>query len=467
MILLSTTVFIYCTYCVQLAGKPWSQKAAVAYKKQEISIEVIFEAIREGDIDKVRLLISKLSSPNEQDFRNRTALFIAAGNGQLQIVKFLYEDLNADSSLAESSLGLTPLIAASFFGHLDVVMYLIEIANVPVDQTDFLNRTSLHMASMEGHASLVEFLIDSAGASLEFRNYHGRTPLLDLSCNSDDEADAETVSLLIEKGANIEANSGLRGMTPLICATSHHNEGMVLLLLEAGANVDARTAKDGRTSLFIAASQSHIRPMKLLIARGHADVEIKDKELQATPLGVAVTNNNLEAATILIELGGANANALIGARPYPLIFMCLVHSSLDALNLMKLLVEKGNADIHAENDFGYTVLLQAALTLHSSCMSYLLAKGAKVDHTNRNGQSALQIASYSGRVDNVLLLLEAGANAALEGHLEVVKMLVEKGGASLRRRSNDGARAIDLARAGNKEEVVKYLTMKEAELQQS
>ena len=80
----------------------------------------------------------------------------------------------------------------------------------------------------------------------------------------------------------------------------------------------------------------------------------------------------------------------------------------------------------------------AAFEGYYDIVSYLIESGADVDLTSRNGATALHAASQ-------------------EGHLEIVRILVDDGKADVDIKMNDGATAMDLAASHGHVDVVKFL----------
>ena len=126
------------------------------------------------------------------------------------------------------------------------------------------------------------------GGGVNYANREGVTPL-HKACGP--FGNLETVSFLIDKGADICAKNDY-GKTPLYWACAYGNNlEIVSYLINKGAEVNLKT-KLG-TPLHEASSQGKLEMVSLLIEQG-ANVAIKDKQGK-TPLEVAY---NLETAAL-------------------------------------------------------------------------------------------------------------------------------------------------------------------------
>ncbi|KAI8648686.1 Espin [Fusarium keratoplasticum] len=93
-------------------------------------------------------------------------------NGRHDMVKSLIE-AGAAMNILDAS-GNTPLLWASYKGHMRVVEYLWEDTNQKLRDND--GRTALHLAATAGMEEVVRWLIDM-GADKEAKNRAGKTPL--------------------------------------------------------------------------------------------------------------------------------------------------------------------------------------------------------------------------------------------------------------------------------------------------
>lgn len=101
-------------------------------------------------------------------------MVVAAKYGDLVNLKKLYNPQHRNYS--HPSDGLTPLMAASQQGHLDVVEYLVK-RNVAVDMQDGTGETALTKAVRAGKLDVVKYLLKEGKANAKVRNYQGETAL--------------------------------------------------------------------------------------------------------------------------------------------------------------------------------------------------------------------------------------------------------------------------------------------------
>jgi len=80
-------------------------------------------------------------------------------------------DVNATNNGRE-----TPLHLASMYGHIEVVLALLDRNDINVNPIDNIGRAPLHWASENGHISVVVELIHKIGINLALRDNAGHTP---------------------------------------------------------------------------------------------------------------------------------------------------------------------------------------------------------------------------------------------------------------------------------------------------
>lgn len=212
------------------------------------------------------------------------------------------------------------------------------------------------------------------------------------------------VKLLLDRGASPDARDS-QGATPLF-ETS--DPAIAKLLIARGAKVSARDS-DGIQPIHRAATRSH-GLVKLLVRHG-ADPLARDKR-GSRPLHEAARDGNLEIASYLVGRGSPVDARIADPEDYfrngwqALHFAAAREDSPDALAIAALLLRKGAA-VNATTREGETAL---HLAKGGSMTRLLLQNGAKVGATAANGETPLQAAALDGNTARIQLLLDHGAD---------------------------------------------------------
>ena len=250
--------------------------------------------------------------------------------------------------------------------------------------------TPLHLASLYGRLDIARVLLDH-GAAANSEDQFGRTPLhLVAEGKYNFEQDRiHFARLLLDHGADANAQDE-HDATPLHLASYDGRIALARVLLDHSAAANSKDNQDRTPLHSVAEGRYHyskdrdgIRVVQLLLERG-ADVNAPDKD-NATPLHLASCYGRVEIARVLLD-GGAITDSK-GNRG---------RSSLH-------IVAEGRDYDSRNND-----VLVAQL---------LLERGAVVDMMDDDNQTALHLASYFGRAEMVLVLLNAGANASAKNAL--------------------------------------------------
>ena len=122
----------------------------------------------EGNIEMMRLFISRGANINRLNGNGETAIILAAWRGQLEAVKWLVE---RGARINAPPRQWSPLHYAVFAGHREVVDYLME-QGADINALSTNGSSVLMMAIYEGRSELARLLIEK-GAERSFRNDWG------------------------------------------------------------------------------------------------------------------------------------------------------------------------------------------------------------------------------------------------------------------------------------------------------
>ncbi|KAL1699610.1 ankyrin repeat-containing domain protein [Schizophyllum commune] len=203
---------------------------------------------------------------------------------QLRILQSLLET-GIDINVCMDN-GLTPLHCAAEAKNPDVIRELINRGADLHARTES-GRTPLHLAVRHQWPLATQLLLD-AGADPNSGDDENETPLYEAMAGGD----VEIVRMLLAAGANVNARTldgdtpchhaarwgheevvrllikhGVDSNAPDACGISYEKEAVVHVLLDAGANVEAQ-AEDGWNPLCIAAWRGHSDGIRLLLDRG-------------------------------------------------------------------------------------------------------------------------------------------------------------------------------------------------------
>gem|GEM_PF-1021333 len=218
--------------------------------------------------------------------------------------------------------------------------------------------------------------------------------------------------LLVGRGTCIivtRRNERGTNLTALIEACLLEDLETVNLLLERGVNVNGNGSGQYRhlSPLYAAAATGNTRLGKLLLDRG-ADVNLVVGGYRETALIEAAKRGNLELVKLILDKG-ADVNHEGG--PYERSALMFAVSRGDG-ELVKLLLDRG-ADVKVEGGDEYTTcnaLTLAAINGHLEILKMLLHIGRNVNYADSQGGTILMAACEGGDYDTVQFLLDNGAN---------------------------------------------------------
>ncbi|MBN4064116.1 ankyrin repeat domain-containing protein [Dehalococcoides mccartyi] len=247
----------------------------------------------------------------------------------------------------------------------------------------------------------------------------GNLPL----CLAVEKGKLSAVRILLEAGANpndsqVESNRGVRGCTPLVEAVNQQNLAATKMLITGGAESD-RSGSDGWTPLTWAAASGYVDIVSFLIDQGVDPSFVDSKDV--LPMSVAVDNGHYKVVEALIA-AGMNINRG------------------EALRLTESAAKHGDlaAIIHSIDTFDFydevclNALDWASVNGHLKVVAHIVAfvNESEID-INENTDSLtlrnLTDSEHHGHPYEQPLWVSELCGAAINGHLEVTKLLAKNG----------------------------------------
>jgi truncated hemoglobin YjbI len=235
-------------------GKPANDRLhrEIAHRwNAQLRLDEIVAAVRSGDGDRARAL-AEGAAPQAREFAGSARLLgLMLGSGHNALFEYVREKLTGDPALARER---------------------------------YASRTLLHDASAHANLRMVELLL-RLGADPNSEGGHG--PLYSLANECRVAGGGSVVRALVQGGANVNANDGVKRCTALHMAARRGNVEVAAGLLDCGADIEARDSL-GDTPLRRSVNCNKLEVAALLLSRG-ADRDSRGSK-GLTPLTAARTS---------------------------------------------------------------------------------------------------------------------------------------------------------------------------------
>ncbi|KAF3403072.1 Serine/threonine-protein phosphatase 6 regulatory ankyrin repeat subunit C [Talaromyces pinophilus] len=295
------------------------------------------------------------------------------------------------------------------------LLKLLHICAFPGQETDCkdgLGRTALSLAAARGHVAVVQLLLSRDDVDVNSVDHWGRTPLSWASAAGQDAV----VGLLISH-KNIKVNlSDDQGRTPLFWAVVNEHEGVMLELLRENADITT-TDGSGATALHVASRRGHEDLSRHLLEHG-ASIEAKDKYGRTALHEAALYGRELVVQLLLskganvavVDTGGDTVLHRAAGNRDPTIARRLLDDDRGVSAIVELVLEHRSDLIYETDNLGGTALHRAASSGRVAVTKLLLAKGVRINGTDYQGRTALDLAEEENETEIVRLLEESGAD---------------------------------------------------------
>jgi len=127
----------------------------------------------------------------------------------------------------KNEIGKTPLHIAAFFGHIDIVRFLVENGADINKEIESSGQTALYMAVLQNHYQIIRYLIKNGAFVNVTDKITGKT-LLHIAAK---KGDVQMTGILISAKINVLINNK-RGMTARDIAAMNNNKILEKILLK-------------------------------------------------------------------------------------------------------------------------------------------------------------------------------------------------------------------------------------------
>jgi ankyrin repeat protein len=230
-------------------------------------------------------------------FKNLAPIIEAAKDGDLERLEILLKQGTPIET--RGKFFATALVWAAFYGETEAVRFLLD-RGADIDSSDMNQTTALTWAVENEHEDTAILLIER-GASFHIVDQYKGNTMHRASLRSPRIWEA-----LLKAGVDLEEKDAHQGRTPLHVAAAFEDEDMIEWLLIKGVNINSLNKRQ-QTPLVDATALGKIDSMEILLKRG-ANLENVDQE-GANALHMAINKRNEKAVRLLVE-HGANLQSL-------------------------------------------------------------------------------------------------------------------------------------------------------------
>jgi len=357
----------------------------------------LFAAIDQENLAALQSALADGASLDAHGKHGETPLVAAAAQGNAPIFRALLQ-AGADPDGVDANHE-APVIQAASSDQIDVMRVLLA-AHPKLDVQNGAGWSALSLAVNRRDKAMIELLV-RAGADLNTVNEKTQHSLLTEAYVSNDDHDL--IAILRSAGAVFASATDA-----LFAMAADGDIGEMRSALAAGAEVNFHSSY-GETPLCVAARKGNTVAVRLLLQAG-ADPNIIGSD-RLTALAWAIFSGHQSTITALLD-GGADVHVLLQNKQ-TMLMKAVGHP--ENKGLIRYLVDQG-VDINAIDTLGRTALMIAAEANHVDDVKVLLAAGADPMIRDRRGRAAADIAHEHHFESLAALLARAEQSAATQKH---------------------------------------------------
>ena len=346
-----------------------------------------------GNFDFCKIFIEKYNfDVHETDNDGLTAIHFSAGSGSYKLVTY-FVHMGTDIHL-KSNLGVNCLHIAALHGHLNLCRELIDIHNFDVHAADNSGWTVLHYSAENGSCELFKYFVNNE-TDIDLRTNHGSSCLHIAALHGH----FKLCQTLIDKHNFDTHQFDNEGWTALHYSVKNGSYELVKYFNGFGADIDLKT-NNGRNCLHIAALYGHLDLCKIFLEKYKFDVHKVDNE-GFTALHYSASNGSYELVKYFVDFGiDIDLKTNNGSN---CLHIAALHGHLD---LCKIFVDKHKFDLHVVDNEGYTALHYSACGGSYELVKYFANMGSDAELKSNSGFNCLHIAALNGHLNLCKTLID-------------------------------------------------------------
>ena len=381
-------------------------------------------AAREGHVNLCKMLIDKHEfDVHMTNNAGWTALHWSAKSGKYELVTY-FTEMGSDIHL-KTNTGLNCLHIAAYKGHLNLCKMLIDNHKFDAGMTDNTGWSAVHWSAQGGNYEIVTYFAD-IGTDIHLKTIDGRN-CLHIAAR---KGHLNLCKVLIYKYKFDVNMAKIHGRTALHFSAEGGHYDLVTYFAAMGTDIHLKT-NDGLNCLHMAALNGHLNLCKMLIDKHKFDVNVAGK-LGWTALHISAQNGSYELFTYFADMG-TDIYRTTNDR-----LNCLHIAALNGhLNFCKILIDKYKFDVNAAEKSGRTALHYSTQSGNYELVTYFANLGTDIQLKANDGKNCLHI-------------------AALMGHLNLCKVLINKHKFKVDMTDDDGWTALHCSAQSGNYELVTY-----------
>ncbi|CAB3385702.1 Hypothetical predicted protein [Cloeon dipterum] len=324
------------------------------------------------------------------DSSGRNALHIAAECADLEMCHWLIEQgIDAKTLVRVKKSSALHYVGCNKFHGKPLVAFFVGLG-LDLKKMDKLLQTPLHVALINQNIEIAEQMVKDGA---DFRVKSGHFNLL-LHCVIENKL--KSVKFLFLKDPELVKQLTLTGETALHLAAKHADREMCQFLCEvAGVNPHTLSPEKSNSVFHLAVGNEKygVGLIEYFATKTRVDVHQRNKFLE-TPLHYALDDENLVGAEELLR-AGANSNVELAQNS--LLHFCAIRKKLQSA---RFVLEKNRDLINALGNYGMTALHVAAIWGHLEFCKFLVEQGIDFtarDSFNRTAQSYISFEKWKLR----------------------------------------------------------------------